>query len=159
MASIAQIAEALEGAVSNAQAAFNDLKKGDPDEMIRVFVRVGEDYERLDAARKALNALLEGVSRNYIPELLEERSIKTISLDDIKKRITVSLRISCSITDKDKGFQWLRENDAGSLIQPTVNAGTLSSFAKQYMEEKGKELPADIFKMSSMKYTSVTKIK
>jgi hypothetical protein len=160
MGTLAIIAEQLENAVLAAQTRFETAKKGEPDAMIRLYVAADEEYDRLDKARKAMGALLEGVSRNFIPELMAERSIKTISLDDIKRRISVSTRISASIVPDQKAmaFNWLREHGAAELIQSTVNAGTLSSFAKERIEE-GFDLPGDLFKMSSMQYTSVTKLK
>lgn len=155
-----QIADLMEQAVVKGNAAFDAAKKGAPEDLIRLYVATDESYDRLDKARKELYAMLEGVSRNYIPEVLAERQIKTISLDDIKRRITVAVRISASIVPDNKAlaFQWLRDNKADALIQETVNAGTLSSFAKQRLEE-GYELPEELFKMNTMQYTSVTKIK
>jgi len=164
MGKVNAIAEHLEQAVIEGQAYFDALKKsGNSLDVIREYVRVDEEYERLDKARKALYALLEGISRNVIPEMLQEQQMRTVSLEDIKRRITVSTRISCSILPEKKldAYNWLRDpqQDAGALIQETVNAGTLSSFAKQRMEELGLEMPEGLFKMSSMQYTSVTKIK
>ena len=50
--------------------------------------------------------------------------------------------------DKDKGMAWLRETGNGGLIIPTVNAGTLSSFAKGETLA-GHPLPSDIFKIGT----------
>lgn len=162
MASLMQIAEALAEANRNASQAFDAAKSGDPGDMIRLFVRVKEGYDEIEAARKNLNALLESASRHMIPEIMMEKQIKTLSLEDIRKRVTVSTRINASIIPdtKEKAYEWLRhpQQDAGALIQETVNAGTLSSYAKSLMTDQGKELPPEYFKVSSMQFTSVTKI-
>lgn len=139
-----------------------DENKGAPPEtIIRMWIACQEAYEAHDEERKALYATLEGISRNFIPEAMQERMIKTLSLDDIKRRVTVNVRVSCSIVPdrKDLAFQWLRENGAEALIAPTVNASALSSFAKSQLTEFGRDLPVDLFKTSSLQYTSATKIK
>ena len=63
-----------------------------------------------------------------------------------------------SLADKVAGMGWLRDEGHGDLIQETVNASSLSAFAKSYIEETGKDLPADLFKLSNLRYTSVTKL-
>jgi hypothetical protein len=40
-------------------------------------------------------------------------------------------------------FEWLRENDLGSLIQETVNARTLSSAVKGLLED-GETIPEEM---------------
>lgn len=159
-----ELADRLERAVIEGEAAFNAAQAtGNPDELARMYVRVDEEYDRLDKARKAMYALLERVSRYMIPEMLQERKIRSLTLEDIKKRVGVSTRISCSIIPERKAsaFDWLRDptQQAEALIQETVNAGTLSSYAKQRVEELGMDMPEDMFKMSSMQLTSVTKVK
>jgi hypothetical protein len=159
-----ELAERLERAVAEGEIAFEEVRAtGNPDDAARLYVRVEEEYDRLDKARKAMYALLERVSRGIIPEMMLERKLRSITLDDIKRRVGVSTRISCSIIPEQKApaFDWLRDpaQDAGALIQETVNSGTLSSYAKQRIEELGMEMPEGMFKMSSLQYTSVTKIK
>lgn len=159
MSNLVRATEALEQFNRDFRRWLDGNKSGDMTEFLRMYYRVTEQYELLDGARKELNAMLEGVSRNYIPEIVLEKQVKTITLEDIKRRFTVATRISCSLLDKDRGFQWLRENNAGDLIQPTVNSSALSSYAKNYIETTGKDLPPALFKISTMNYTSVTKVK
>jgi hypothetical protein len=71
----------------------------------------------------------------------------------------VSQRWSASILDKELGHRWLHDNGHGGLIIPTVNASSLSAFAKDLMENEGKELPEHIFKTGRLTYTSITKAK
>lgn len=141
------------------EAGLQALRRGKVAEALITFKTLRDAYEKLDEPRKALNAMIEGLSRSTIPEMMEEESTKTITLEDPrigKYRFTVSQRVSCSMLDKDAGFEWLRETGNGGIIVPTVNAQTLGAFAKDYMAQ-GKDLPDTIFKISLMNTTSVTK--
>jgi hypothetical protein len=60
--------------------------------------------------------------------------------------------------DKGAGFDWLRANEHGGVIQETVNAQTLGALAKE-LNEEGKELPTPTFTTNIMTYTSITKAK
>lgn len=139
---------------------YASAKSGNFEDVLRMFFRVREGYNELEDARKRLNEKLEEISRQLIPEVMLERQVKTITLADVERRFTVSTRISCSIAEgkKEPAFIWLRGHDAGALIQETVNAGTLSAFAKSQLEDKGTELPPDLFKTSTMQFTSITKV-
>lgn len=59
--------------------------------------------------------------------------------------------------DKGLGMDWLRNSGNGGLIQETVNSMTLAAFAKSLNDEKGIELPKDLFNTSIMTVTSITK--
>ena len=60
--------------------------------------------------------------------------------------------------DKQKGLEWLRTSGNAGLIQETVNAGTLSSFAKGETLA-GHPLPDHLFKVgTAQRYlSSITK--
>ncbi len=42
-----------------------------------------------------------------------------------------------SIADKEAGYAWLKANDLGAIIKPTVNARTLTAAMKEFMAEGG----------------------
>ena len=126
-------------------------------EVIKHYNSVRIAVELIKEAKKGLEAIEEKLSREEVPTVMRANNIKNIFLEDIG-RVQLNNRYSCSITDKPKGYAWLRANNAESLIQETVNSSTLSSFAKHYMEDEGKELPAEEgFKVSTMTFTSITK--
>ena len=126
--------------------------------VLRTFKEIRDANERLEVSRKKFNTFLDFFSRNIIPDMMQEQGVKTISLDDIGYRFTVSVKMNASLADKAAGMDWLRDEGHGDLIQETVNASSLSAFAKSYIEETGKDLPADLFKLSNLRYTSVTKL-
>jgi hypothetical protein len=139
-------------------AWIDDAKRtGDLPAILKMFHLTREHYELADEVRKQLHASLEHVSRSLIPDVMAEKNVKTLTLADISRRFTVSTKISCSMLDKNAGHEWLKANGAEPLIQPTVNSSSLAAFAKDYLAASGKDLPAEIFKVSNMTYTSVTK--
>jgi hypothetical protein len=80
--------------------------------------------------------------------------VKTITLPDIG-RVTVNVRWSASMLNKERGMEWLRETGNDGLIITTVNAQTLSSFAKE-MALEGMPLPEELFKVGTAQHISIT---
>lgn len=153
--------------ITNALSNFQELLRVDtadavatksPIELIRHFDDVRKTAELVKKAREYLDEAEKKLSREYIPDLFREQGLKTITIEGVG-RASLNNRWSCSIVDgkREEGFNWLRETGNGALIIETVNSSTLSSFAKEYNEEHGKELPSDIFKTGTMTYTSITK--
>lgn len=151
---------AVRNASEQIEAVLDEIKKGRLGDACRYFKELSDAYAVLDDQRKKVYNQVELLSRNIIPEMMEEEDATTITLefeDGTKYRFTKNRRTSCSIVDKDGAYKWLRETGNEAIIVETVNASTLSSFAKHYVEDEGKDLPADFFKQSSLIYTSVTK--
>lgn len=153
------LATALKLAADALDERLITVKKGNLADALRFYYGTRESYDEVDAQRKRIYEALENMSRATIPEMMADEGIKTITLDDIRIRFTVSQRFSCSMPDKDAGMVWLRENGLGDLIQETVNAGTLSSAAKKRIETDGLEMPGEYFRTSYMTFTSATKVK
>lgn len=134
----------------------SNIQHGKLEDACRIYYYVTEKYDELDETRKKIGAQLEHMSREVIPGVMEERGVRNITLDDVQRQFSKSLRVTASMADKEAGIKWLKENGFGDLIQATVNSSTLSSFAKQYVEDYQKDLP-DCFKMNAMTITSVRK--
>jgi len=127
-------------------------------EAIRMLVKLRDNYEALRILTKQIGKWKDRFTYTTIPEIMRTEGIKTITLDDDRIRCTVNLRWSASMIDKDRGLEWLKENGHGDLIQDTVNAQTLASFARNLEEDEGIDLPDDIFKVGQNPVTSITKI-
>lgn len=129
--------------------------------IIKHFAATRETVETIKLARKALDEIEEQLSKQYIPDLFREMRESTGQKPPYKIEgigtVTVSYKFSCSMPDKDKGFEWLRANGHGGLITETVNSSSLSAFAKDMIETHGIDLPPDTFKTSSQPYTSIRK--
>jgi hypothetical protein len=108
-------------------------------------------------SREALNQIEEKLSREQVPDVMRAHQIRTITVEGVG-RVSLGTRWSASMPDKEAGFEWLRANDHGGVIQETVNAQTLGALAKE-LNAVGTELPAPTFTTNVMSYTSITKVK
>jgi len=135
------------------------VRKGGLPEALTFWKASKDEYEAFDEQRKRVYAALESLSRQTLPEMMAEHDTKTITLDSLGYRFTVSQRFSCSMPDPDAGMKWLKENGLGDLIKPTVNAQTLSSAVKKRIEDDGMEVPPELFNTSYAPFTSATKVK
>ena len=135
---------------------MEEVAKGDHVSIIIHYAKFREFTAKIKEAREALDEMEMRLSREYVPDVMELNNIRTTTIEGVG-RVSITHRWSCSMLDKQAGIEWLRDNDAASLIQETVNSMTLASFAKSKVEDEGKDLPDDIFKVSTMRYTSITK--
>jgi hypothetical protein len=124
--------------------------------VIKHYDHLRKATKQIKEAREALDQMEERLSREQVPEVMRAHDIRTITVEGVG-RVSLSTRWSCSMLDKMNGMDWLRNNGHGDLIQETVNASTLGAFAKDLTQEHGTELPSDIFKTSTMTFTSITK--
>jgi hypothetical protein len=108
-------------------------------------------------SREALSQIEEKLSRESVPDVLRAHNIRTITVEGVG-RVSLGTRWSASMPDKAAGFEWLRGNNHGGVIQETVNAQTLGALAKE-LNAEGTELPAPTFTTNIMTYTSITKVK
>jgi hypothetical protein len=108
-------------------------------------------------SREALDQIETKMSREYVPDALRAHQIRTITVEGVG-RVSLGTRWSASMPDKEAGFEWLRANDHGGVIQETVNAQTLGALAKE-LNSEGVELPQPTFTTNIMTYTSITKVK
>lgn len=116
---------------------------------------------RIKTAREAIAGMEDALSHIVIPDIstrLRERTGEKppYHIEGVGT-VTVAWKQSCSMLDKEAGLDWLRKNGQEGIIQETVNSSTLAAFSKSYMEQDGKDLPEDIFKVSMQPYTSIRK--
>lgn len=94
------------------------------------------------------------LNRHVLPTILMESDKDSVRVRSVARSFTLKTNYSATLIDKAKGFEWLRSTGNESLIQETVNAGTLAAFCRNMILNEGKEPPPDIVKVSS--YNSVT---
>lgn len=118
-----------------------------------------EIVDALDGVKKQAGKMKDDMSKRIIPEVMSAEDVKTITMDGLGRRFTISHRYFCSMPDKPAGFKYLRSNGAGDIIQETVNASTLAAWAKNRLVEEGLDLPEDIFNVNIIPSVSMTKAK
>jgi hypothetical protein len=155
--------EALTQAARDLEVLTDDLTRDivhleghDHIELIRYFDDFRQAADRFSEAKKAITFLHDKLSRDMIPEAMRDAGVKTVTVVGVG-RVSISHRYSCTMTDKDQGMAWLKNSGHGDLVIETVNSSTLAAFSKSLMQDEGKELPADLFKVGTSPYTSITK--
>lgn len=146
--------------VATMSEEVNDMRRMGLQDALIGWSLTRDQYEELDDCRKEIYALLETLSKGILPEMMAENKTKTITLDNVRKRFTVSHRLTCSMLEgmKEAGIAWLQGNGGSAIPQLTVNSQTLSSFAKARIEKEGLDMPSDIFKVSTVDNISATKV-
>ena len=126
-------------------------------EVIKHYDKLRQVNATIKESREVLSQIEEQLSREYVPDMLRANQIRTITVEGVG-RVSLGTRWSASMTDKQSGFDWLRGNGHGGVIQETVNAQTLGALAKE-LNGEGVDLPAPTFTTNVMTYTSITKVK
>jgi hypothetical protein len=130
---------------------------GDHVQVIKHYDQLRQATALIKESREALEQIEMKLSREQVPEVMRAHNIKNITIEGVG-RVTLGTRWSASMPDKQAGFDWLRQNGNGGVIQETVNAQTLGALAKE-LNAEGLELPAPTFTTNIMTYTSITKVK
>lgn len=140
-----------------------DLDKLTAAQIAHVFAHAKSEYDDLEDRLSQLKAFVELIKTVKLPEAFDREQIKTFTLQD-GTRVTKSDRTFASIPAevKSEAYDWLRSNGADNLIVETVNASTLSSFAKSVMagelsDQEIFDLPEELFRVEIRPTTSVTK--
>lgn len=139
---------------------FNEdmkLHKGNISSLVNAFRVLGEFEEQVSQMQKVLKSIYNEYSYEIIPDVLE-----TLELDSVKSNgrlFTKGVRRNASIPEdqKEKGFEWLRENGLGALIKEGVNSQALSAAVRSYIDEYGKKPPEECIKVHDQRYISVRK--
>jgi len=122
--------------------------------------------DQLTAVQEAVSKLAERVRYGKevsFPARLDDEEMKSFNAQS-GNRVTRTARIYASIISDTTGeivkraYEWLRNNELGSLIKETVNSSSLSAAAKELMEN-GRELPDDLFKLHTKDSVSITRKK
>lgn len=106
---------------------------------------------------KEVNSLCQKLSYEEIPDMLDRHEVDSIKIRS--KNFITSARINASIPfdKRQEGHRWLENNGLGALIIPTVNAKSLSSAIKDYIQTNAKMPPKDAMTVHLQRYTSVRK--
>ena len=137
---------------------LEDLEKtGTLEELVTAYHYANLWYKDLDEQRKRLYKALDHMNKGVLPEKFADRDLDKIQLKSLSRSFYPITKLSASFHDKERGFEWLRENGDDALITETVNAGTLASHVKRMIEDEGIDPPEDIVKVNTYKITGSSK--
>ena len=113
------------------------------------------EKEEAEAALSLINAKLDVIRYEAIPNKMDEEGIERIKYDDIG-RVSLTGDMFVSVSNKPGLYDWLEKNGFGDLIQPNVNSSTLKAFVKGRMKD-GKDVPAEFLSITPVTRASITK--
>jgi len=113
------------------------------------FFMLDVGYKGLDDARKKVYHVLDFMDKTLVPKAFEREELDSVRVPEIARSFNLSKQRTASMLDKPRGFEWLRDNGLGELVTETVNAQTLAKALSEYIAEKAKDPPEDIFKYST----------
>jgi len=121
------------------------------------YFKAVDAHEKADKVVKRAYHVKDRYNKGVIPEALTENNTDGFRIPSIARSFSVVKKTSASFIDKEAGLEWLRSIGQGDMIQPTVNAGTLSTFCRNMLLEEGIEPPEDIVKLNTYNTTSMVK--
>lgn len=122
-----------------------------------LFQALCTQYDELDSYRKAMYALTERLEGVVIKQF-EDQGIDKVAIPELERSFYPLQKYSATVLNKEEGYKWLRENNAGALITETVNAQTLAAFLKARLIEEGKD-PPESMKLEPYKIVGSSKYK
>jgi len=123
-------ADKLDSLLERAQRDTNDVVQGnDIPTTVAHYAALSDTDDDLAKKLSALKKHVDALSYEILPTMFSNQDVKTIKLDNIG-RVTVNVRWTASMLDKQKGMEWLKTSGNEGLVIETVNAMTLAAFAK-----------------------------
>lgn len=151
MADIESILNDLNEAITKAEHfhTSEDYDAIEISEIARRYWVTKELYDRAKECSTRLYGIYNSFDKAIFPGQLEKRDLDMVRLPDLARSFSIRTNVSASMLDRERAMEWLRDNGHGDLIQETVNAGTLASFARNLQIEHGVDLPEYLFKVTT----------
>ena len=92
-----------------------------------------------------------------VPNAMENLGIDSAKVGKYNFTLGHVLHASIPADKREKGFEWLRNNNLGDIIREEANQKTLSSALSRYLEETGRTPPEDAISMHTEKTISIRK--
>ena len=131
------------------------IARNDIPSTVTHFAVFRDTVKDLAAKVAELQKHVDSLSYEILPTMMGNQNVKTITLPDIG-RVTINVRWSASMLNKEKGMEWLKTSGNEGLVIETVNAMTLAAFAKAETLA-GRPLPDFLFKVGTAQHISITK--
>lgn len=151
--------QAIEALMPQLSKQLAQAEKGGAITMARAFVAFHRMNDRIakESAFKAFKETFSDYKDRRVPHVFEVENVPNVPLSEgFRVQISTPWRASMKPDQKEAAYEWLHKHYP-DVIQPTVNASTLSALAKE-MNEENKELPEAHFNAQQMPTTSVVKL-
>ena len=154
--------------ISNATSIIENLVPIINDAMVRVgggslvdalkfFHYLDTQYDALDKARKQVYATLDGMNKGMLPAMFDASGQDLARVPELGRSFYPTTKYGARVADKEKLYDWLRENNGADLIQETVNASSLAGFLKTMSLDQGIDAPPEVAELTTYKIIGSSK--
>lgn len=145
--------ETFEDAKAKARERY---KSDDLVSLAKELVRLQAAKERLEKITSELNAVIDVIRIEIIPNAMDDAGIRTMNITGLG-RLGLTEDLYMKTGDRDALTYWLHENGLQDIITETVNSSTLKSVIKSRIKA-GKEIPPPVcVEITPFTRASVTK--
>lgn len=138
----------------------NEFSKYDSFSIVELIQAMATLQNRKEAAEeqlKIINKEYDFLRITKVPSAMEDGGVDRITVAGIGRvSLTADMHVSVKAEQKEKFYDWLRDNGRGDLLQENVNPSTLKAAVKN-MLRNGEELPDGMLNVSPFTRASITK--
>lgn len=144
-------------ALTKAVATIEAIDKGDINTLLKAFRQLDICKDQFTLIQKEMTRMHKRLSSEIIPEVFENNGFDSIKSGGYNFIVAAKFYASIPANKQAEGYAWLKAQGLDGLIQEKVNAMSLSSAVKNYMETTGIAPPEDAISTHTEKYTQVRK--
>jgi len=156
---IVKHADAIEKLIPKLEKELAAAKKRGAIDLARSFTVLHRLVTTVDAKVKGVGSAFEHYKTLELPAIFEQAGITNVPLaEGFRVGVAYLMRASINSKRKEDAYAWVRK-EFPDLLSETINASSLSSLARDMLENQNKELPQDLFNVVNLPITSVTAVK
>jgi len=126
-------------------------------DLVCAMYEVQRRKETLEEHLKDVNKEFDFLRITKIPEQMQDEGIERLSVAGIGRvSLTADMHVSVKAGEKERFFEWLRDNGRSDLIQENINPSTLKAAVKK-MFANGEDVPDALLNVSPFTRASITK--
>ena len=137
----------------------NQFSQYDSMDVVQLISAMHKFMERIDSLQeqlKALNKEYDFLRITKVPQKMEDEGIERLTVAGIGRvSLTADMHVSIKANQREKFYEWLRDNGRTDLLQETINPSTLKAAVKG-MYKSGEEVPEDLLNVSPFTRASIT---
>lgn len=113
--------------------------------------------EEVEDQLKAINKEFDFLRITKVPQKMEDEGIERLSVAGIGRvSLTADMHVSVKADQRERFYEWLRDNGRSDLLQETINPSTLKAAVKG-MYKSGEQVPEELLNVSPFTRASITK--
>lgn len=126
-------------------------------ELVESMQALAQRKDRAEEELKRINKEYDFLRITKVPQKMEDDGIERLTVAGVGRvSLTADMHVSVKADQRDKFYEWLRDNGRGDLLQETINPSTLKAAVKR-MYSSGEEIPEDLLNVSPYTRASITK--